>query len=60
MLLTHYKGSVIMHKNDKSKVQQVVSMLNELGVKVKVSGSRFDMMKRISHNEKLRLKEGNI
>lgn len=49
-----------MHKNDKSKVQQVVSMLNELGVKVKVSGSRFDMMKRISHNEKLRLKEGNI
>lgn len=49
-----------MHKNDKSKVQQVVSMLNELGVKVKVSGSRFDMMKRISHKEKLRLKEGNI
>ena len=60
MTLTHYKGSVIMHKNDKSKVQQVVSMLNELGVKVKVSGSRFDMMKRISHKEKLRLKEGNI
>lgn len=49
-----------MHKDDKSKFHQVVSMLNELGVKVKVSSSRFDMMQRITHKEKLRLKENNI
>ena len=44
-----------MHKNDNSKVKQVVTMLNELGVKVKVSRSRFEIMNRIAHNEKLRL-----
>lgn len=49
-----------MHKNDNSKVKQVVTMLNELGVKVKVSSSRFEIMNRIAHNEKLRLKEQNI
>lgn len=49
-----------MHKIDNSKVRQVVTLLNELGVKVKVSSSRFDIMNRIATNEKLRLKEQNI
>ncbi|WP_020007225.1 Lmo0850 family protein [Salinicoccus albus] len=48
-----------MHKKDNSKVRQVVTMLNELGVKVQVSRSRFDMMNRIARKEKLRLKEQN-
>ncbi|MCC4723159.1 MULTISPECIES: Lmo0850 family protein [Salinicoccus] len=49
-----------MHSNDHSKVKQVVTMLSELGVKVKVSRSRFEIMNRIAHKEKLRLKEQNI
>lgn len=49
-----------MHKIDNSKVKQVVTLLNELGVKVKVSSSRFDIMNRIAANEKLKLKEQNI
>lgn len=49
-----------MRSNDNSKVKQVVTMLNELGVKVKISRSRFEMMNRIAHKEKLRLKEQNI
>lgn len=49
-----------MHNNDKLKVIELVGMLNELGIKVKVSRSRFEMMQRIAHKEKLRLNGNNI
>lgn len=49
-----------MRKNDKSKVQEVVQLLHELGVKVSVSKSRFEIMNRIANKDQLRLKENNI
>ncbi|MBF0754762.1 MULTISPECIES: Lmo0850 family protein [Jeotgalicoccus] len=49
-----------MRKNDKSKVKEVVQLLHELGVKVTVSKSRFEIMNRIANKDQLRLKENNI
>lgn len=49
-----------MYKSDHSKVKQVVTMLSELGVKVKVSRSRIEIMNGIAHKEQLRLKEQNV
>ena len=49
-----------MRKNDKSKVKEVVQLLHELGVKVSVTKSRFEIMTRIAHKDQLRLKENNI
>jgi len=49
-----------MRKNDKSKVKEVVHLLHELGVKVSVSKSRFEIMNRIANKDQLRLKESNI
>lgn len=49
-----------MRKYDKSKVKEVVNLLHELGVKVSVSKSRFEIMNRIANKEQLRLKENNI
>ncbi|CAD2072130.1 Lmo0850 family protein [Phocicoccus pinnipedialis] len=44
-------------KNDNSKIKEVVEILRELGVRVSITPSRIELMKRISSNQTLRLNE---
>lgn len=49
-----------MKEKNNSKVEAIVEILKELGVKVSVTKSKFEMVHAISHKEILKLKESNI
>lgn len=49
-----------MKDNKYNKVEKVVGMLKDLGVKVSVTKSKFEIMNTIAHKEKLKLRENNI
>lgn len=49
-----------MRDNKYQQVERVVELLKDLGVKVSVTKSKFEMMNAIAHKESLKLRENNI
>lgn len=61
-MYTNYKcrEMYIVKEQSNSKVEAIVEILKELGVKVSVTKSKFEMVNAITHKEVLKLKESNI